>query len=135
MARIALRCGEREQGHARRDREHRDPLPTSDVLAEPPRRDREHEDEARPEQRLHQRERRACERVPLRDPAGEAERRPGHPERPAHEPPEEREAQRMLGRRVPGLEGLERDPDRVERRRDEGGDDADQEVGHGRQAR
>lgn len=126
------RGGEREQRHPGGDREHGDLLPPTHVLAQPPRGDAEEEDEARPQQRLDERERRLRQRVRLDDPADEADRRAEHPAGPADEAPEEGEAERTLGRGDARLERLERDADGVERRRGERGEDAGQERGHGR---
>jgi len=67
---LPLRCRKREQGHARRDREHGDHVAGVDVLAEPPDRDRKHEDKTCTKQRLHQGERRVRERKGLQCPAG-----------------------------------------------------------------
>lgn len=135
VCRVSARGGEREQRHTGRDREHREPLAAADVLAQPPRRDREQEDEARPEQRLHERQRRPRERERLDDPAGEPERRAEQPARAAHEAQEEGEAKRPLRRRLARLERLQPHPHRVERGRAERREHAGQEIGHGRSGR
>ncbi len=130
---LVRRRGEREQRDAARDRDHGELLAGADPLAEP-RGDRQQEDEAHAEQRLDERQRGLRQRVGLEHPAGEAERRPRDPAGPSNEPPEEPEAQRVLGRLVARAERLQADPDRVERGGAERRDDAEQEV-HGRQGR
>lgn len=89
VRRVARGRGEGEQRHARADGERGEALPAADPLAELPRRDAEQEDEARAEQRLHERQRRLRQGVRLDDPAEQAERRPRDPARPPHEAGEE----------------------------------------------
>ena len=130
VRRVAGGRRQREQRHAAGDRERRERLAPADVLVELADRDEEEEDERRPEQRLDERERRLRQGVRLAEPAEDPERRPGDPARPANQPQEEGEAERVVGRLLPGLERLQSHPEREERGGAEGGKDAGQKGGH-----
>ena len=110
----AMRRGQCEHRHPGSENDHRNRLRPAHLLVQIPGRDREQEDHVRTEQRLDERERRVQKRERLQAPADEAEYRPGEPAWPAHEPPEERQLQRLVARRRARLDPLQRDPDRVE---------------------
>jgi hypothetical protein len=76
-----MRCRHCEQGRSDGDRKHSKRVATADVLAEVPDGQGEEEDEARPEQRLHEGQRRVGEGEGLQRPAREAERSADDPAR------------------------------------------------------
>jgi hypothetical protein len=128
---VAMRRGERQQRHAERHRGDGDGVGRPNGLGEPPRREREQEDEARPEQRLHDGQRRPGQRQRLQRPAHQPERRSRQPSRPADEAAEEGEPKRLVGRRRLRLARLQGDPDRVERGGRERGGDSRHDDRHG----
>jgi len=128
---IPIRRREREQRHTQRDGGDTGDLGDVDLLGQSPDGEGEQEDEARPEQRLHDRERRPRQRERLQRPARETEPGSRQPARPADEPAQQREAERMIGGRRLRLPGLEHDAGRIERRGRERDGDSASESRHG----
>ena len=127
---LALRRCTCEQRRAGGDRDDRDDVARMDRLAQPPDRDREHEHETRPEQRLHEGERRARERKGLQRPAGQAERRACKPAPARDEASKQGDTQCLRCGSGAGLDRLQHDSDGVERRGAEGGDRSRQDARH-----
>jgi hypothetical protein len=122
---VVVRCCQREQGCADRDREHRERVAPAHVFAEVPDGQGEQEHEARAQQRLDERKRCVRERERLQGPAGEAERRADDPAWSLDQSDEQGESQRMRLRRNTRFRRLQRDADCIERRRGEGRDSSD----------
>jgi hypothetical protein len=96
--------------HADHDRCHRQVLAPPGVLAQHPLREEHQHEQSGGERRLHDDERREQQRDDLQRPAEDRQRRAEQPARAAQEAPGERQAQVLAGRRVLGVERLQRDP-------------------------
>ncbi|MBA3840640.1 MAG: hypothetical protein M3Q43_10980 [Actinomycetota bacterium] len=119
--------GEGQDDEAGADRGDRRDLLCADALVQEARSDDEQEDEAHGEDGLHQGERRDEERGGLESPSGGHEQRAHQPSPLEGETREQRGPQGARGRRLAGLEGLNRDTPVVERRREHR---ADHSHGH-----
>lgn len=96
--------------HADHDRAHREVLAAPRVLVQHPLREEHQHEQTGCERRLHDDERREQQRDDLQRPAEDRETRAEQPACAAQQAPGEREAQMLAGRRVLGVERLQRDP-------------------------
>jgi len=132
MVGLALGGRQREQGRPGRDRQHRDQLTAPHALAKMHVGDCEQHDEAGPEQRLDERERRVNERERLQRPASDPESGAREPAWACDQPPEQRKAHRALRGSDPRLRRLEHDSGGEEDGCAAAGEDPGQEPRHRR---
>ncbi len=85
-------------------------LVASGMLAEHPLREEQQHEQPDRERRLHDDERREQQRDHLKRPAGDREPGADQPARALGQPPRQRESQVLVGRRLLGVERLDRDP-------------------------
>jgi hypothetical protein len=113
LARWAHATRGREQAradHAEDDRERRQMLSSSGVLAEHPLAEEQQHEQPRRERRLHHDQRRQQQRHDLQRPAEDRQARAEQPAGASQQPPDERHAQVLLARRLPRVHRLQRDP-------------------------